>query len=58
VCGVCGVCGGRGGVGVVGGVRSLLTFDIPQTALVATLNKLSQQLTRHCDFEPCLQIDT
>jgi hypothetical protein len=32
VCGVCGVCGGVGGVG------SLLTFDIPQTALVATLD--------------------
>jgi hypothetical protein len=29
VCGVCGVCGGVG---------SLLTFDIPQTALVATLD--------------------
>jgi hypothetical protein len=46
-CGVCGVCGGVGGVG--GGVgwavwglneqsRPLLTFDIPQTALVATLD--------------------
>jgi hypothetical protein len=32
VCGVCGVCGRCGGVG------SLLTFDIPQTALVATLD--------------------
>jgi hypothetical protein len=30
--GVCGVCGRCGGVG------SLLTFDIPQTALVATLD--------------------
>jgi hypothetical protein len=27
-----------GGVGGVGGVGSLLTFDIPQTALVATLD--------------------
>jgi hypothetical protein len=45
---VCGMCGGVGGVGVgggrcggvggVGGVGSLLTFDIPQTALVATLD--------------------
>jgi hypothetical protein len=44
------VCGGGGGVGVWGwggwgvfavwgpGVGSLLTFDIPQTALVATLD--------------------
>jgi hypothetical protein len=31
---VCGVCGGVGGVGS----RPLLTFDIPQTALVATLD--------------------
>jgi hypothetical protein len=44
VCGVCGVCGCVGCVGGVGGVwgvwgsRSLLTFDIPQTALVATLD--------------------
>jgi hypothetical protein len=51
VCGVCGVCvgcvgcvgvwgcGGVGGVGgVCGGVGLLLTFDIPQTALVATLD--------------------
>jgi hypothetical protein len=39
-CGVCGVCGGYGGVGVwaCGRVGSLLTFDIPQTALVATLD--------------------
>jgi hypothetical protein len=32
VCGVCGVCG------VFGRVGSLPTFDIPQTALVATLD--------------------
>jgi hypothetical protein len=34
------VCGGVGGVGGVGCCRvgSLLTFDIPQTALVATLD--------------------
>jgi hypothetical protein len=34
------VCGGMGvGVcGLCGGVGSLLTFDIPQTALVATLD--------------------
>jgi hypothetical protein len=45
VCGVCGVCGGVGvwGCGGLGGVGccrvgSLLTFDIPQTALVATLD--------------------
>jgi hypothetical protein len=40
VCGVCGVCGGVGGVGGVGCCRvgSLLTFDIPQTALVTTLD--------------------
>jgi hypothetical protein len=31
---VCGVCGGVG----VWGSRPLLTFDIPQTALVATLD--------------------
>jgi hypothetical protein len=39
VCG-CGVCGGVGGVGGVGCCRvgSFLTFDIPQTALVATLD--------------------
>jgi hypothetical protein len=40
VFGVCGVCGGCGGglgcVGCVGGGG--LTFDIPQTALVATLD--------------------
>jgi hypothetical protein len=47
--GVCGGVGGVGGVGVLavwgcgrcgrcGGVGSLLTFDIPQTALVATLD--------------------
>jgi hypothetical protein len=42
--GVCGVCGGVGCVGCVGCVGgvgvwgSLLTFDIPQTALVATLD--------------------
>jgi hypothetical protein len=37
---VCGVCGGVGGLGGVGCCRvgSLLTFDIPQTALVATLD--------------------
>jgi hypothetical protein len=40
---LCGGCGGVGGVGVgvcgrCGGVGSLLTFDIPQTALVATLD--------------------
>jgi hypothetical protein len=29
---------GCGGCGVCGGVGSLLTFDIPQTALVATLD--------------------
>jgi hypothetical protein len=35
-----GGCGGVGGVGGVGVCRvgSLLTFDIPQTALVATLD--------------------
>jgi hypothetical protein len=40
VCGVCGVCGGEGGLGGVGCCRvgSLLTFDISQTALVATLD--------------------
>jgi hypothetical protein len=34
------VCGGVGGLGGVGCCRvgSLLTFDIPQTALVATLD--------------------
>jgi hypothetical protein len=32
MCGRCGRCGRCGGVG------SLLTFDIPQTALVATLD--------------------
>jgi hypothetical protein len=31
-------CGGCGGDGGVGGVGSLLTFDISQTALVATLD--------------------
>jgi hypothetical protein len=39
--GVWGVCGGRGvcgRCGRCGGVGSLLTFDIPQTALVATLD--------------------
>jgi hypothetical protein len=41
--GGCGGCGGCGGVGGLGGVRccrvgSLLTYDIPQTALVATLD--------------------
>jgi hypothetical protein len=37
---VCGVCGGEGGLGGVGCCRvgSLLTFDISQTALVATLD--------------------
>jgi hypothetical protein len=37
---VCGVCGGVGAVGCgrCEGVGSLLTFDIPQTALVATLD--------------------
>jgi hypothetical protein len=30
--------GGGGGWGRFGGVGSLLTFDIPQTALVATLD--------------------
>jgi hypothetical protein len=35
LCVLCGVCGGRG---AVGGLGSLLTFDIPQTALVATLD--------------------
>jgi hypothetical protein len=34
---VCGGCGGCGGVGCCR-VGSLLTFDIPQTALVATLD--------------------
>jgi hypothetical protein len=29
---------GVGGCGLCGGVGSLLTFDIPQTALVATLD--------------------
>jgi hypothetical protein len=38
VCGVCGVCGGCVGVWGVWGSRPLLTFDIPQTALVATLD--------------------
>jgi hypothetical protein len=43
VCGVCGGVGrgcgvGGGGCGRCGGVGSLLTFDIPQTALVATLD--------------------
>jgi hypothetical protein len=45
VCGVCGVCGVCvGGVGCVGGVEVCalwgcgVTFDIPQTALVATLD--------------------
>jgi hypothetical protein len=41
VCGVYGVCGGVWGVwgcGGVGGVGVWLTFDIPQTALVATLD--------------------
>jgi hypothetical protein len=38
VCGVCGVCGGAWRCGRCGGVGSLLTFDIPQTALVATLD--------------------
>jgi hypothetical protein len=42
VCGGVGCvgCGGCGGVGCgwCGGVGSLLTFDIPQTALVATLD--------------------
>jgi hypothetical protein len=39
-CRVCRVCGVCGGVGVWGawGSRPLLTFDIPQTALVATLD--------------------
>jgi hypothetical protein len=46
-CRVCGVCGGMWGVwgvwvawryGRCGGLGSLLTFDIPQTALVATLD--------------------
>jgi hypothetical protein len=34
---MCGVCWGCGGVGCCR-VGSLLTFDIPQTALVATLD--------------------
>jgi hypothetical protein len=38
VCRGCGGVGGVGCVGGVGGVGSLLTFDIPQTALVATLD--------------------
>jgi hypothetical protein len=42
VCGVCGVCGVWG----VGGVGSLLTFDIPQTALVATLDTYDFILSR------------
>jgi hypothetical protein len=33
-----GVCGGVWGGGRCGGVGSLLTFDIPQTALVATFD--------------------
>jgi hypothetical protein len=38
-CGVWGLGGvGVGGCGLCGGVGSLLTFDIPQTALVATLD--------------------
>jgi hypothetical protein len=38
-CGVCGVCGVCGGVGVKRtSPGPLLTFDIPQTALVATLD--------------------
>jgi hypothetical protein len=40
VCEVCGVCGGLGGLGGLGCCRvgSLLTFDIPQTSLIATLD--------------------
>jgi hypothetical protein len=45
VCGGCGGVGvwgvggvGVGGCGLCGGVGSLLTFDIPHTALVATLD--------------------
>jgi hypothetical protein len=36
--GVCGGCGRCGGCVGVGGVGSLLAFDNPQTALVATLD--------------------
>jgi hypothetical protein len=45
------VCGG-GGLGGVGCCRvgSLLTFDIPQTALVATLDTYDFMITRFVAF--------
>jgi hypothetical protein len=51
MCGVCGVCGGVGvgavwGCGRCGGVGSPLTFDIPQTALVATLDTYDFNFTK------------
>jgi hypothetical protein len=50
--GLCGLCGGGVGcVGCVGCVRcvgSLLTFDIPQTALVATLDTYDFKYLKVC----------
>jgi hypothetical protein len=46
VWGVCGVWGV--GCGWCGGVGSLLTFDIPQTALVATLDTYDFIFYHHC----------
>jgi hypothetical protein len=43
MCGVCGVCGMCGVCGVCG-----VTFDIPQTALVATLD--TYDFTVECYF--------
>jgi hypothetical protein len=58
VCGVCRVCGGVGGLGGVGCCRvvSLLTFDIPQTALVATLDTYNFMQSGPCESKLAMVI--
>jgi hypothetical protein len=65
-CGRCGVwavwgVGGVGGVGVgvcgrCGGVGSLLTFDIPQTALVASLDTYDFLFFSDTFFKVCKEL--